>query len=180
MFEEKNDTVNKEFAGEVGVSKGVGCVGETPCQDGFFSFTYMQDTDSYSVSCIKAGAGGVPETVVIPAEYNGKSVTRIEDKGFRSCNGLRNVLISKTVTSIGEGAFIGCLKLTSVSIPSSVKWIGPSAFEGCTGLLSISIPDGVPFIGGWSFAGCSNLTDISMPPSITRIGEYSVQVLRDT
>ena len=30
MFEEKKDTENKEFVGEVGVSKGVGCVGETP------------------------------------------------------------------------------------------------------------------------------------------------------
>lgn len=105
MFEEKNDIVDKASVVEVGASKGVGCVEKAPCQNGFFSFTYIPGTDSYSVSCTKAGVGGAPETVVIPAEYKGKPVTRIEDKGFRCCNGLRNVLIPKGVTSLGRHAF---------------------------------------------------------------------------
>lgn len=169
MFEEKKDIVDKEFVGEVWASKGVGCADETSCQDGFFSFTYIPDTDSYSVSCTKAGVGRTPETVAIPAEYNGKPVTRIESKGFRSCDGLGKVLIPKGVTSIGMHAFAACDDLETISIPEGVTSIEDGTFSGCESLESVTLPSSVTSIGVGAFVGCNSLTNISIPESVSVI-----------
>ncbi len=116
------------------------------------SFTEIDG--GYSVSKGTATA----ENIVIPAEYNGKSVTSIGNYAFYRCSSLTSITIPDSVTSIGDSAFSDCSSLTSITIPDSVTSIGDEAFSYCTSLTSITIPDSVTSIGVGAFEDCNNLT----------------------
>ena len=103
------------------------------------------------------GYTGNSGDIVIPAEIDGKPVTKIGDDAFEWCTGLTSVTIPDGVTSIGEGAFTYCTGLTSVTIPESVTEIGSFAFADCTGLTNVTIPDSVTYIGSYAFNGCTGL-----------------------
>ena len=111
--------------------------------------------------------------VVIPEEYQGRSVTSIGEgafDGLYSPDEFLSVIIPNSVTSIGDHAFIYCGSLTSVTIPNSVTSIGDWAFRGCSNLTSIEIPNGVTSIGKSAFSNCSSLTSVEIPNSVTSIG----------
>ena len=63
---------------------------------------------------------GQAETLEVPAELDGRSVT-----------------------GIGIFAFSLCTSLSSITLPDSVTEIGISAFSNCDALESITLPDGV-------------------------------------
>ncbi len=127
-----------------------------------FELTY----DGYAVSSCDKSASG---ELVIPNEYNGKSVTEIDDSAFKDCKAITSVTIPDSVTSIGWYAFEGCTGLTSIAIPDSVTSIDRYAFEGCTGLTSVTIPNGVIDIDDSAFKNCTGLTSITIPDSVTNI-----------
>ena len=116
---------------------------------------------------------GSAENVDIPAEIDGKSVTRIGWHAFGYCTSLKSIMIPDSVTSIGREAFHGCTSLASITIPNSVTVIGAYAFEGCTNLTSITIPDSVTEIYDYTFKSCESLTNITIPDSVTEIGDYA-------
>lgn len=89
--------------------------------------------------------------VEIPAEIDGKKVTRIGDHAFSYCSGLTSVTIPDSVTSIGQGSFCYCEDLTSITIPIGVTSISMFAFTNCSKLTSINIPESVTNIGGRAF-----------------------------
>ncbi len=110
------------------------------------------------------------KNIVIPAEYEGKTVTAIDGNAFRGITSIVTVAISDGVTEIGESAFDGCTGLNSITIPNSVTEIGDYAFYECTGLASVTMSNSVTEIGESAFYGCSSLTSIVIPASITSIG----------
>lgn len=57
------------------------------------------------------------ETVVIPSEYEGKSVTAILDGAFKDCKSVKSIEVPNTVKKIGKGAFAGCAKLEKLVLP---------------------------------------------------------------
>lgn len=71
-----------------------------------------------------------------------------------------------SVTRIGDRAFDSCEGLKNITIPDSVISIGDYAFEYCTGLKSITIPNSVTNIGYWVFNDCSSLTNITFNGTI--------------
>ena len=83
-----------------------------------------------------------------------------------------SVSIPDGVTRIFERAFENCIGLKSVAIPNSVTNIGRMAFCNCRGLTSLEIPDGVTDIGLQAFYGCDSLSEVSIPRSLTRIDGY--------
>ena len=113
---------------------------------------------------------GDAENIEIPAEINGKSVTRIGSYAFSGCTSLTNITIPDSVTWIGSHAFNGCTSLTNITIPENVTSIGYNAFENCISLASITISDSVTEIGSSAFEGCTSLTSITIPDSVTEIG----------
>ncbi|MBO5280091.1 MAG: leucine-rich repeat domain-containing protein [Clostridia bacterium] len=151
---------------------------------------------SYSVSC---GTTKDLDKIVIPATYQGKAVTAIEENGFADCSNLTEILISNGVTSIGNSAFRGCAGLMSIMIPNSVTDIGVDAFYECTSLQyneydnayylgdtktpyvvcvkaksnsvsSCKIHRNTKVIYDSAFADCHDLTSVTVPQGVTLIG----------
>ena len=85
---------------------------------------------------------GNAETLEIPAELDGKRVTRIGNDAFAWCGSLTSVAIPDSVTRIGDSAFALCSILTSVTIPDSVTDIGANPFTSCEALTGFRVsPD---------------------------------------
>jgi Bacterial surface proteins containing Ig-like domains len=119
--------------------------------------------------------GGKGGNVIIPAQINGKPVTRIGGWAFYGCESLTGVTIPNSVTSIGEDAFANCTSLTSVTFTatSKVTGIGNYAFYGCESLTSVTIPNSVISIGFAAFYGCESLTGVTIPNSVTSIESFA-------
>ena len=160
------------------------------------TYTYLPETDSYSVTC----SDKTISSVVIPSVHKGKPVTEIGAYAFDEFSSLISVEMPLSLTAIGKCAFWGCRGLTgSLTIPDGVTDIGACAFEGCSGLTgnliipkgvtninddvfrgcsgltgSLIIPEGVTNIGAYAFSGCSGLTgSLIIPEVVTSIGEYA-------
>lgn len=100
----------------------------------------LTEDDTYKVT----GIGACEDAeIIIPATYEGKTVTGIEANAF------------------SNGA------MTSVAIPDSVTYINSSAFYACPNLTSVTIGSGVTQIGELAFADCDSLTDISVSKANT-------------
>jgi len=84
--------------------------------------------------------------VVIPATYNGKSVTHIGK--FNNCPGISSVTIPSSVTTIEYNAFENSTGITSIVIPMSVASILQYAFRNCNNLNSVT------FQGITNLQGC--------------------------
>ena len=130
----KEDTTNKNNSEEE-EDEEEGKEVEGP--DGL-TFVVLED-GTYGVS---AFASENATEVVIPSEYNGKSITSIESSAFKDCAELASITIPNTVTSIGYYAFYGCEALKSITIPVSVTSVGASVFSGCKALESITVLEG--------------------------------------
>lgn len=107
--------------------------------------------------------------VVIPAQIEGKPVTRIGRFAFEERSEVTSVTIPASVTVIDYSAFADCTGLTNLTIPGSVTNIGDWAFAGCTGLTSLTIAEGVTSIGKSAFSRCAGLITVTLPASTSSV-----------
>ncbi len=165
------------------------------------SATYIEDGDwkyekntANAQEYFVAGYNGTSDRVRIPALFQSKPVTKINNNTFLNNDFLTYVEIPATVKSIGMNAFYGCTSLESVTIPNTVTEIGPNAFYGCStlsyiefstdtslkeiprncfngciSLQNVTIPKGIEIISDKAFINCTNLRDIIINPSVTSI-----------
>lgn len=138
---------------------------------------------------VVTGIGSAEGTdIVIASAYQGKPVTRIDDRAFKDCSSLTSVTIPDSVTEIGRNAFYGCGSLTAVYISDLSAWCEVffgGSFESnplyyahnlyLNNLLvtELAIPDGVTKIDNYAFVGCLSLTSLTIPDSVTKIGAYA-------
>lgn len=138
-----------------------------------FEFTYIIETDSYSVKSKDNGVLSTLKIVSIPDTYNGKPVTVIEDRGFMLLSNITEITIPSSITHIGELSFSYCERLASVVIPGSVEFIGNNAFSSCTNLTSVVIPDSITTISNGMFSACTSLTYIVLPDNVEEISDFA-------
>lgn len=100
------------------------------------------------------------EEIVIPSEYNGKPVTKIDNAAFLNKEELRSITIPEGIEMIGESAFKGCISLRDLTIPNSVKNIGSQAFFGCRSISRIYIGKSLETIGADAFQNCTAMLEI--------------------
>lgn len=130
-------------------------------------------------------------TLLIPREIKGHTVTKIGEEAFRlppdktPCE----VIFPDTVEYIGKKAFASCRNLRSVVLPLSLKEIGDHAFRQCVDLKTVSVSQDVSGktnvqalkIREGAFFGCSALTsfDLHSIISIDDNGFYKCRALED-
>ncbi|MBO5295050.1 MAG: leucine-rich repeat protein [Clostridia bacterium] len=151
-------------------------------------FKLNEDGSSYSVY---NGEKCLAQHVIVPAEYEGKPVTKIgeaaffghttmlsielpdtiksiENSVFDGCL-FKSITIPDSVEKIGEGAFSCCLELESVTFGAGLKTIGGSAFDS-TALKRVVIPANVETVGDTAFIGCAQLEEVVIQDGVTSIG----------
>ncbi len=122
----------------------------------------VYDTYAEITGC-KNAIGGI----TIPAEYDGKPVTKIASEAFLGYSSMTSIVLPDSLTEIGDRAFLGCMGLTAVTIPDSVKVIGESAFYGCPALRAVNIGAGVTEIKSTAFGYCLLLDTINVAAANT-------------
>jgi len=118
-----------------------------------------------------AGMEGEAQTLVIPAEIDGRPVTAIGDSAFRGRAGLVRVELPEGLRRVGRSAFQGCAALREARLPATLEALGESAFQGCAMLSAIDLPAGLDVIPDRAFYGCSALEAVTVPEGTERIGE---------
>lgn len=143
-----------------------------PLEDGTLSYLFREATE-----------------IVVPAEFDGKTVTEIRDSAFsHSKKTLRSITLPDTIRTIGFYAFMGCELLSEINLPESITSIGGQAFAYCTslkhitisgklvgygffahsGLETVTLLEGVDKIPSNTFSG-TNLKEVILPSSVREI-----------
>ena len=127
------------------------------------ALTYELENGEYTVTGILGNA----TEIVIPSEYNGLPVTKIQGEygnGAFARKNITSIVIPDSLTEIGQNTFYACSALTTVTIGenSLLTTIGNNAFSGATALTSIFIPKGVTSIGSAAFNNCGGLNTITV------------------
>ena len=114
---------------------------------------YLIDSDA-KTAMLTANPNGEKYSgnIVVPEKVKASNgveypVTAFADNAFKSCDGLKSIIIPSSVTSLGNSCFEYCSGLTSITIPSSVISLGNDCFLECSGLTSITIPSSVTSLG---------------------------------
>lgn len=148
---------------------------------------------------VSIGKAAALETVVIPAVYQGYTVTSIARSGFADCQNLKSITIPETVVTIEDRAFYGSANLAEIKIAdnSLLKKIGSSVFkntayygninnwqesvlyvgtclvEADKNITACNIKDGTTAIAGSAFYDCTNLASITIPNSLQYIDSFA-------
>lgn len=122
------------------------------------------------------GYRGDDETVTIPSQINGRTVTEIDDLaifiGTNPLDTTNEIILPNTIRKINAGAFMNCINLVKINIPDSLKEIGARAFYGCSSLKTVNL-NKVEKLGFGVFEKCSALEQITIPGTIKTIPEWA-------
>ena len=104
----------------------------------------------------------------------------IEDRAFKQCEKLEEIVFPSTLKSLGESSFADCYSLSKVncqgyyvmskpSIPYGIKNIPQYCFAN-TNITTITLPSTVENISQCAFAGCSSLKSAELYEGLKNIG----------
>lgn len=153
------------------------------------SYELNEDGESYAVSSV----GRNLDEVAVPAEYNGKPVTRIADYAFtvqpfmtqRTGLSLDKLTLPATVRVVEDRAFYSSGRIEELYYEGTLAdWyaisFGSSPLGGSTDLYiggelltEFSVPDGVTEIGSYLFCGYSYFGKIVIPDGVISVGAYA-------
>ena len=158
--------------------------------DGLRYWTFEDGTVAI-IGCKALGSSSdepYEETIVIPQEINGYTVTKIT--GFDRTN-ITGIELPDTIELIDEYAFAMCPYLTEIEIECpeavvyrdafynsglqkavlNIKSIDTIAFDGCSQLEIITLGENVELIGAYAFRDCEKLAEINIPSTLKYIGQ---------
>ena len=161
------------------------CSTLTACGESKLSYVEQEDGTLF-VSALLENT----DKVVIPATYDGKEVTGIEEDAFSSNATIKEVVLPDSVTYIGGSAFKNCSNLAKVNL-NKVEVVDKSAFEGtklntvtlsnvmtiennafknCKSLKKVTLSNNILELGKSAFSGCIVMTDCDLG-SVQKVGE---------
>ncbi|MCI5587164.1 MAG: leucine-rich repeat protein [Lachnospiraceae bacterium] len=136
------------------------------------------ECDYYEKIATVVGYEGEPNIVSIPAEYDGCTVDRIDDKAFAYSSTIQVVNIPNTIKYIGQEAFEYSKKLKEVNFAEDcdIEVLSGYAFNGCESLSKVVYPTkGFVIISDGAFSGCSMLKDCYISDRTEEIGNYAFE-----
>ena len=149
---------------------------------GDYEYTVLEDG---TVEIIKY-VGNSTE-VEIPAEIDGKSVTKISYEAFIGCDSItgfivdensnffsndsRGVLFNKDKTELLKYPIAN--EASSYIVPEGVTTIGEYAFNVSIYLTNITFPETLESIKDAAFVGCIGITEIDIPENVESVGFYA-------
>lgn len=159
------------------------------------SYKLNEDGESYALSSV----GSNLDEVEIPAEYNGKPVTRIANYAFihqvfmGSDYGSRLTALTlpASVTTVEEYAFSSSGRIDKLYYGGTLaQWYAISFGSSPLGettdlyienelLTDFSVPEGVTEIGGYLFYGYSHFDRIVVPERVSSIGNCAFRACRN-
>ncbi len=129
---------------------------------------------------------GTDETVVIPDEIDGKSVTVIGEKSFEG-SAITSVVIPLGIKEIGSEAFKECENITEIHIPASVEKMGRTPFKRASGLAKITVDENNEYFTSkngvlynkdmttlLSYPAEKTAKTFNIPASVERLEEHSI------
>lgn len=121
-------------------------------------YIMMETDEGYTLVTSQLDFSG---EVVLPAEFNGKPVTKIYENAFRNQAFQQvNMQLGENVTTIGTRAFYNLTGLQSITM-DGVTRIDYEAFYG-TGLKVLNAPQAT-YLGNNAFRKCKSLTIANLP-----------------
>ena len=141
---------------------------ETKLPESTASLTFEKEGNAYTVTGV-----GEETIVVIPAEYEGLPVTKIQGHhgtGAFAQKAITSITLPDTITEIGQNTFYGCRDLVDVKLgrDSSLTTIGNNAFSACSALKKLVLPKGVTKIGDAAFNNCASLESFTVETGNTK------------
>ena len=141
------------------------------CGDGEVSLGvkfYLSDDKTYYIAEAREFSkadqeylGAKIETVLIPAQYNGKPVKEIAEEGFLYNETIKTLIIFDGVEKIGRKAFNGCTNLEEISLPNSLNNVGFGAFDDTAYAKNEeNWTDSVLYVGNWLVAVKNSQTGV--------------------
>lgn len=155
-----------------------------PVGTGTTTLTYeVQEDDTVEITGCEDTAAGELE---IPAEIDGKAVTRIGDMAFNDKEYLTGITVPDSVKTIGDKAFVDCVSATYINLPQEMDSFGVEVFNSCYALEEITIPEGITELSSFvekdeegvalyygSLAFCKALKKVTLPSTLKTIDEYT-------
>ncbi len=120
-----------------------------------FSFA-MDGEEIYIVGCTS-----VESKIEVPAEIEGKPVTKIYNGAFFQSSA-SEIVLPDSIKEVKSLAFYMCSSLKTVNLPEGLALIDKEAFNGCSALESITIPASCETIGEDAFIDCSALKEFKV------------------
>lgn len=142
---------------------------------------YQENEDGTLLVCGFENNTGLVD-LVIPSEYNGKTVTMIGGLVFKKNSDIVSVTIPETISYIGYNAFGYCSNLETINYNCtranlyhwSDYYDSKNVFDGCNAIKEINIGNNVESIPDYAFAGIDidNISIFIIPENIKSIGEH--------
>ena len=117
--------------------------------------------------------------VVIPEEYMGLPVNKINDRAFYNCSHIVTITIPDTIISIGKYSFGYCSNLADVNMGTGLISIGENAFYNDDNIVDIVIPNSVTTVGRSAFEHCGSLSRVNIGNKLTNIGNNVFRYCRN-
>jgi hypothetical protein len=130
----------------------------------------------YELSCvgnneyeISKFIGFDEENMVIPNVIDGKKIIGVGEAAYKSCIGIKTLVIAEGITYLRKEAFSNCKNLYIVTLPTTLNSLGDYAFSK-TAIRTLNFPNGIKVLHSGVCSGCINLQSVILPDSLEEIG----------
>ena len=133
---------------------------------GNYTYALADDSESYVIM----EYNGDEENIIIPNEYDGKTISRIGSFAFYEKDSIKTLVVNSNIKSIGGLCFATCKNLEKIIFTNGGNCdVGHCAFRGCGKLVSIDL-SGVSKLRASCFALCTGLTKVICPKNVVYFG----------